>query len=175
MIYVIIGGEIMVVKRICQIINNIIIAVLIILVCIFFVPKILGCENLAVLSGSMEPKISVGSMVIVQDVDPNDLEVGDIITYKISDTTLVTHRIVSIDQDAQEIVTKGDANDVIDGEPVSFSNVVGKLFISIPFLGYISIYMQGKAGIAIICGVVGILILLNYLPDVFIKDEEKND
>lgn len=165
----------MVVKRICQIINNIIIAVLIILVCIFFVPKILGCENLAVLSGSMEPKISVGSMVIVQDVDPNDLEVGDIITYKISDTTLVTHRIVSIDQDAQEIVTKGDANDVIDGEPVSFSNVVGKLFISIPFLGYISIYMQGKAGIAIICGVVGILILLNYLPDVFIKDEEKND
>lgn len=163
----------MVVKRICQIINNIIIAVLIILVCIFFVPKILGCENLAVLSGSMEPKISVGSMVIVQDVDPNDLEVGDIITYKISDTTLVTHRIVSIDQDAQQIVTKGDANDVNDGEPVSFSNVVGKLLISIPFLGYISIYMQGKAGIAIICGVVGILIILNYLPDVFIKDKER--
>lgn len=163
----------MVVKRICQIINNIIIAILIILVCIFFVPKILGCENLAVLSGSMEPKISVGSMVIVQDVDPNDLEVGDIITYKISDTTLVTHRIVSIDQDAQQIVTKGDANDVNDGEPVSFSNVVGKLLISIPFLGYISIYMQGKAGIAIICGVVGILIILNYLPDVFIKDKER--
>ena len=165
----------MVIKKICQIINNIIIAVLIVLVCLFFVPKIFGCENLAVLSGSMEPKISVGSMVIVQEVDPNDLEVGDIITYKISDTTLVTHRIVSIDQDAQQIVTKGDANDVIDGEPVSFSNVVGKLFISIPFLGYISIYMQGKAGIAIICGIIGILILLNYLPDVFIKDEEKND
>lgn len=158
------------IEKMCKIINNIIVLILIILVCIMFVPKLLGWENLAVLSGSMEPKIPVGSMVIIRNVEPKELEKGDIITYYVNDNTMVTHRVVNNDTDKQEIVTKGDANDVQDSNPVSYENVVGKLFVCIPLLGYLSIYMQSSLGIAIICGVIFVLILLNYLPDIFKED-----
>ena len=158
-------------KKICKILNNIIIIILVVMILIMFVPKLLGWQNLAVLSGSMEPNIPVGSMIIVKDVNPKELETGDVITFRVSDSTLVTHRVVENNKDTQEIVTKGDANEDNDGNPVSYANVVGELFISIPLLGYLSIYMQSILGIAILCGVVFILLLLNFLPDIFEKDK----
>lgn len=66
----------------------------------------------------MEPDIPVGSVVIVKDVMPKNLKTGDVITYQISEGTMVTHRINSIDKDKEEIVTKGDVNDVADANPV---------------------------------------------------------
>lgn len=158
-------------RKICKILNNIIIAILIVLVLVMFAPRLFGWQNLAVLSGSMEPNISVGSMVIIKDVNPEELETGDVITFRVSDSTLVTHRVVENNVETQEITTKGDANDVNDGNPVSYSNVIGELFISIPLLGYLSIYMQSTLGIAILCGVVFVLLLLNYLPDLFEKEQ----
>lgn len=158
-------------RKICKILNNIIIAILIVLVLVMFAPRLFGWQNLAVLSGSMEPNISVGSMVIIKDVNPEELETGDVITFRVSDSTLVTHRVVENNVETQKITTKGDANDVNDGNPVSYSNVIGELFISIPLLGYLSIYMQSTLGIAILCGVVFVLLLLNYLPDLFEKEQ----
>lgn len=158
-------------RKICKILNNIIIAILIVLVLVMFAPRLFGWQNLAVLSGSMEPNISVGSMIIVKNVNPEELEAGDIITFQVSDSTLVTHRVVENNVETQKITTKGDANDVNDGNPVSYSNVIGELFISIPLLGYLSIYMQSTLGIAILCGVVFVLLLLNYLPDLFEKEQ----
>lgn len=162
-------------RKTCKILNNIILVILVLLVLIMFVPRLIGWQNLAVLSGSMEPNISVGSMIIVKNVNPEELEAGDIITFRVSDSTLVTHRVVENNVETQEITTKGDANDVNDGNPVSYSNVIGELFISIPLLGYLSIYMQSTLGIAILCGVVFVLLLLNYLPDLFEKEQNNTE
>lgn len=162
-------------KRICKILNNIIICILIVFAIIMFVPKLLGWQNLVVLSGSMEPNISVGSMIIVSDIEPETLKPGDVITFQVNDSTLVTHRVVSNNIELKQVITKGDANDVNDATPVEYSHIIGKLFISIPFLGYLSISMQSTFGIAIICTIVFVLILLNYLPEIFNNKTAKKE
>ncbi len=164
----------MMLEKICKVLSTIIMVVLLILAVLLIGPKLLGFQGYAVLSGSMEPDIPVGSIVYDKEVEPEELEVGDVITYQLSDNTLVTHRIISIDESAKEMITKGDANDVEDGAPVSYSNVVGKMSFSIPLIGYITIYGKTKLGIAAVCGVIVVLLLVNFLPEIF-KDEEKEE
>lgn len=149
-------------------------AALIVIAATFFVPKALGGESLAVLSGSMEPVIPVGSIVMTLPTEANELKEGDVITYRLSGDTLVTHRVVSNDTSAESLITKGDANDVEDGAPVFYSQVVGKVALHLPIVGYISIYIKTPLGIAGICGVVFVMILLIYLPEIF-SEEKKED
>ena len=158
------------IKKICNVLNTIIILLLIIVAGILIVPQMLGMNTLAVLSGSMQPNIPVGSLIIIDDVKFDDLKVDDVITYKVNSSTLVTHRIVSLDSNKQEMITKGDANEVDDGSPISYQNVVGKLLFTVPLLGYLSVYMKTPLGIAILCGIIFVLIVLNFLPGIFEKE-----
>lgn len=159
-------------EKICKVLSTIIMVVLLILAVLLIGPKLLGFQGYAVLSGSMEPDIPVGSIVYDKEVEPETLKTGDVITYQLSDNTLVTHRIISIDENVEEIITKGDANDVEDGAPVSYSKVVGKMSFSVPLIGYITIYGKTKLGIAAVCGVIVVLLLVNFLPDIFKEDEK---
>ena len=89
------------------------------------VPTIGGYGILRTLTGSMEPAIPVHSLVVVQQADPAELQVGDIITFEATEGTLDgalnTHRIVQIDEGSAGPVfhTKGDANAVEDAQTVS--------------------------------------------------------
>lgn len=89
------------------------------------------------LTGSMEPAIPVHSFIVTEAVDPESLQVGDIITFRSTESKLEgalnTHRITSVYEEGGQLMfhTKGDANAVEDSEPVSSINVVGKVvFIS---------------------------------------------
>lgn len=89
------------------------------------VPTIGGYGILRTLTGSIEPAIPVHSLVVVQQTDPAELQVGDIITFEATEGTLDgalnTHRIVQIDEGSAGPVfhTKGDANAVEDAQTVS--------------------------------------------------------
>ena len=65
------------------------------------VPKILGIQIYAVLSGSMEPEYRVNSVIYVKPCEPSQVAEGDVITFHlIGETDIVmTHRVVSIDQE----------------------------------------------------------------------------
>ncbi len=99
--------------------------------------RIVGYQPFVVLSGSMEPDIPVGSLIFIDTTDAGrgDLQVGDVICYRLQDT-YVTHRISEIDS-LGNYITKGDANDTIDFQPVSFEQIIGKAWFHIPFLGRI--------------------------------------
>ena len=158
-------------SKICNILSYILIICLLIIAGLLFVPRILGYEVLAVVSGSMEPTISVGSLVYAKDIDFSDYKVGDIVTYRLSDETLVTHRVVEVNSDGTELTMKGDANQTNDGIKVNDSNVVGKVMYHLPLLGYLSLYVTTPLGIVMVCIIIFILILLLYLPEVFTKEE----
>ena len=160
-------------KKICGFLSTILLIVLFVLAVLLIGPTLLGMKSMAVLSGSMEPKIPVGSIVYVEDVEPSTLQAGDVITYSISGSTMVTHRVVNVDVENQSIITKGDANDVEDGAPVAFSQVIGKMKWHVPLLGYFSIYIRTPLGITAACGVLIVVVLLTFLPEVFKKEEEK--
>lgn len=160
-------------KRICSFLSTIILIVLAIIAALLIVPKFLGYSQYAVLSGSMEPNIHVGAIVYDKEVDADSLEVGDVVTYQLGSDTLVTHRITEIDTANQTVTTQGDANDTADASPVSYENIKGVCAFSIPVLGYLSIYGKTPIGIAAICGILIILILLNFLPEIFAKEEKQ--
>ena len=158
-------------RKICGFLSTILLIVLFALAALLIGPNLLGMKSLAVLSGSMEPKIPVGSIVYIDDAEPSTLQTGDVITYNLGGT-MVTHRVVDVDVEKQSIITKGDANEVEDGAPVAFSQVVGKMKMHVPYLGYISIYIRTPLGIAAACGVLIVVVLLTFLPEVFKKEEK---
>ncbi len=99
-------------------------------------PMILGYKPLVVLSGSMEPAFPVGSIIYYSKVDPSELKVGDVITFRPNGgENMVTHRIHSIQDNKFE--TKGDANSAVDPVLLEYQDIVGKdLEVCVPYLGY---------------------------------------
>ena len=126
------------------------------------VPRFAGIDQFVVVSGSMEPEIPVGSMVYAAQTEPSTLEPGDVIVFYNSNeaNTPVTHRVVENHVADGEIITKGDANDQNDFTPVVYSNIVGKMVMHIPMLGYIAAPVATMAGkIAIGCVILAAYLL----------------
>ena len=162
-------------KKAYKIITNVILVVMLLLVAMLFLPRVVGLKPLAVLSGSMEPTYHVGSLIYVKSVDPSSIEVGDPMTYKISADTMVTHRVVEKNEEAQTFRTKGDANDNEDGGDIAYANVVGKPLISIPFLGYIAVYAGTKTGMIVMITAVLVVLILTFLPDLLLGKDDGKD
>ena len=105
------------------------------------VPQVMGFSILQVLTGSMEPTIPEGSMLLIQETDPKSLQPGDIISFFSPDPSLDgalnTHRIQQVvaESDTLEFITKGDANFLEDQQPVAAQQVVGKVIFISPTLG----------------------------------------
>ncbi len=123
------------------------------------VPKLFGYSPYIILSGSMEPVYGTGSMVYVESVEPETVEVGDVISFVFDeDLTVVTHRVVEIDEENSRFTTKGDANDTVDGGTVHFNNLLGVVAFGIPYLGYIYSYFTSSPGIYV--AIVGFIWLI---------------
>lgn len=158
-------------KRAGNIISTVLIVILIVLLCAVLIPKFFfGVEMKAVQTASMEPDLPVGSLLIIVPAAYEDINVGDDITYvRDEQLTLVTHRVISKDDENQKLTTQGTANNTPDN-PVSYQNIVGKVMFSIPLLGYILIWTSTLAG-KIILGI--IIVSLVALSIILGKDEPK--
>lgn len=133
--------------------------------------RILGFTPYAVLSGSMEPAFHVGSLIYVKSVDPEDIKVGDAITFRLSgEDTAATHRVIEIDRENQCFYTKGDANETPDASPVPYSSVLGRAVFTVPKLGLFSSWLSSAQGKYAAISGVGLLLLLIILPEILFKD-----
>lgn len=137
--------------------------------------KIFGVEIYSVLSGSMEPTYKVGSVIYVKDVEPNDLKIGDPITFKLTDNTIATHRIIEIKEEnnQKKFYTQGDANKLPDENPVLGNEIIGKPIFTIPFLGYIAHFMQTTSGMYITIGVSISLIIIVVIIDMITEEKKE--
>ena len=157
------------VKKIWSVVS-LVLVVLVVLAAIFLLgSRILGFRVFNIVSGSMEPDYSVGDLIYVKEVDPNTIEVGDVITFVLNeDLVVATHRVVRIDAEKQHFYTKGDVNETEDLAPVHFNNVIGIPQFTIPGLGYVSDFIQNPPGMYIAIAIVAVLLILAFAPD-FIK------
>ncbi len=157
-------------KRIWDIFTTVIVAIVVIFAILLVGVRLFGIKTYSVISGSMEPEYPVGSLIYVKEAAPEEIQVGDVITFVLPNETPATHRVIGLDPDNQQFLTQGDANDTPDA-PVHFRNLIGKPIFTIPLLGYAAYFIQHPPGmyIAIILGVM--LLAAIFLPDLFKKEE----
>ncbi|MYL34526.1 signal peptidase I [Pontibacillus yanchengensis] len=131
-------------------------------------PSIFGNQLMLVLSGSMEPTLSSGSIVGVKPIEDNkkaDLEKGDIVTFysPIKKNQIVTHRIIGKQGTGNftEYLTRGDNNEVKDPMPVPASKIIGvHSGIHVPYVGYVLEFLQSKNGIALSMIIPGLILIV---------------
>lgn len=126
-------------------------------------PQFLGYQLKTVLSGSMEPGIKTGSIIVVKSAeDKTQFKKGDVITFKADETMIVTHRIIEVNKTSKDVIykTKGDNNNTADLEPVLSQNVIAKYTgLTIPYIGYFLNFSQSKMGSALLLILPGFLLL----------------
>lgn len=122
-------------------------------------PSVLGVTPMVVLSGSMsgdaKDHIEVGDLIFVGKAEASELEEGDVIAFR-EGKVVVTHRIIEVKQDENGeplFVTKGDANNTEDQNPVTADNLVGIYKSRIPKVGDFALFMQTPLGMIIFIGV----------------------
>lgn len=104
------------------------------------VPRVTGATPYTVLTGSMEPMLPPGTLVVVRPVQPEDVRIGDVVTVQLrsGESEVVTHRVsgVSLTLDGRlSFETKGDANGAPDATLRRPEQVRGVLWYSVPHLG----------------------------------------
>jgi len=117
-----------------------------------------------VLSGSMEPGLPVGGIVIIERVPIADLQVRDVVVFHRPDRPdeLVVHRIIALTQSANGpvIQTQGDANTIPDPWTVSLRGTAAyRATFTLPVIGYAAVWAHGPTGRAAL-NVVGLLLVL---------------
>ncbi|MEA2056711.1 MAG: signal peptidase I [Patescibacteria group bacterium] len=112
-----------------------------------------GMRVFVVQSGSMEPSIKTGSLVLVAAQD--EYQKDDVITFKrdlkvsLKDAnSTATHRVIEVkdDEGRATFTTKGDANNTPDSEDVEIARVLGKVLLSVPLLGKIVAFTKTQTG-----------------------------
>jgi len=130
----------------------------------------LGWRVSAVLSGSMEPELKVGSLVVTCPVEPETIVVGDIITFRPVSVgeNMVTHRVIGIGQGSSlYFETKGDATDKPDPFTVPAQNLVGKICFHVSYWGYFTEFLKTPFGFLFAVVIPGIAIITIYVGSVW--------
>ena len=117
---------------------------------VIVIPNLAGAMPLTVLTSSMEPRLPPGTLIVVKPIETEQIVVGDVITYQIKsgEPGVITHRVAGITNSSdgsRTFTLKGDNNDVADELQVLPVQVQGKLWYSVPWIGYLSNFVNGSA------------------------------
>ena len=120
------------------------------LVFVAAVPTVFGGRTFTVMSGSMEPNISTGDLVVTMPIGPRQAATGDVVTFTDPAGTgrLLTHRVASSRLQGSEyhFVTKGDANSNVERWEIPADGRVGHVVMKMPKLGYAMAISRKPAG-----------------------------
>ena len=109
-------------------------------------PMPLGLGLAVVQSGSMEPTLSKGDLLVV--MANNDYAEGDVVVFQ-SGRSLTVHRIVKVG--GHQVVTQGDANNTVD-DPIEKSQIKGSVVATVPKVGYVVDAIKTPLGMLVVLG-----------------------
>lgn len=130
----------------------------------------LGIKTFVIISGSMEPSLNIGDIVVIKKCSEQDVKVDDIISFR-EGQTVITHRVIEINEteNGKEYITKGDNNNTKDSIPVKFSNIEGVYIRKLEYVGKIVLFLKNKI---VIISIVLIFYLI-YLYDLKVTEKRK--
>jgi signal peptidase len=142
-------------------------------------PAAVGMHSFTVMSGSMEPTIHVGDVVIDRKISPLDARPGDVVTF--SDPSgrhrLITHRVRSIHARGGQVqvVTKGDANNTVERWTVPAGGRIGRVELRVWKLGYPLVYAHSRYGLILLVGVPALLLCVLELRRIWRTEPDEEE
>ena len=117
-------------------------------------PNLFHAKSLTVMSGSMQPTIGTGDVVVARQTSPMDVRVGDIVTFRDpwNDERLITHRVreMHVGDGLVMFVTKGDANTGTERWVVPTDGTIGRVAFHVPKLGYLMVWIRSTIGLLLV-------------------------
>ena len=134
-------------------------------------PSLAGHRMYIVLSGSMKPAFDTGSLIMVKPMSPEGIQVGDVVSFRSTgdENKIVTHRVMAIEKTEEgfSFNTRGDANDVLDPYPIPGGNIIGKVSVAVPYLGYVMDFASTKKGILTLLAIPALMLLISETGNVY--------
>ena len=159
-----------VVRKVFNAIYRVISTSVIILGVVLGILYLCGIRLYHVKSGSMGELLPVGCVCFVSTYTPYDsIKVNDVISFRVSDDMLVTHRAVEITKEG--ITTQGDINEGPDPDPVTKENYIGKTMFAVPYVGYFLAWLHTKKGMITLSITVLAILIMGY----FYRNEENSE
>jgi signal peptidase len=144
---------------------------------IFLAPRF-GWRVDAVFSGSMEPGLKLGGVVVTRPVEAEEIKAGDIITfYSPLNERLMSHRVIAVEHGSGwHFQTKGDANEDADPFVVPAENMVGKVCLHLPYFGYVNQFVKTPLGLLLLICTPGLVVIVMEIRNIWrVPAEEKMD
>ncbi len=155
--------------KIWNILLNIILIAALLLVFAFAGTGLIGWTPYVVTSGSMQSVYPAGSVIYVTDAAPEDVKVGDAITFYLNDDTVAVHQVWKINSEEKTFRTQGvdnldlQGNIIQDAAPVPFENLIGLPVACIPGLGMLYDMLQKPAGMCAVAFVAILTVMVSVL------------
>ncbi|MFA9416708.1 signal peptidase I [Natrinema sp. HArc-T2] len=143
-------------KSVVYTVSGMLLLAMLVLVAVVTVPGIVGGDDAYIVtSGSMQPTIGPGDVVVTKDVSPDEIGSGDVVTFNADSNTdrgYVTHRVIEVREENGEryFKTKGDANDNPDEGLVPAEYAQGELHWHIPYLGHLLLFARSSLGLFVL-------------------------
>jgi signal peptidase len=117
-------------------------------------PNAFHAKSLTVMSGSMEPTIGTGDVIVARQTSPMDVRVGDIVTFRdpLNHERLITHRVreMHVQGDDVVFVTRGDANTGEEHWALPKEGTIGRVAFHVPKLGYFMVWFHSTFGLLLL-------------------------
>jgi len=117
-------------------------------------PLAVGDRPYTVLTGSMEPTIAAGDVVIDERISPVDAQVGDVVTFRDPEDQdkLITHRVQRIRRAGSHLwfVTQGDANNTTERWRIAADGELGRVVYTVPWVGHLAVLTHTPGGLLLI-------------------------
>lgn len=165
----------------------VLVSVIALAVVAIIIPKLSGATPLTVLTSSMEPRLPPGTLIIVKPVAVDDLAIGDVVTYQIRSGApeVITHRIIAINASTtgnRTFELRGDNNGSPDPDPVLPEQVKGRVWYSIPLIGWANTAVNGAnrswiipVGAAFLFGYAGFMVASGIRTEVRERSARRRD
>ena len=139
-------------------------------------PFAFGQRPYTVLSGSMEPAIGTGDVVVVERISPWQARVGDVVTFSDPHRTgrLITHRVRSSRRRGRRIdfVTKGDANNTVERWRIPTDGVISRVRYRVPAVGRLALLTRSRGGLVLLVLVPLLLLAIHEIARIWRPEKE---
>lgn len=152
-------------------------AVAVLLALAIALPLAFGARPHTVLTGSMEPAIAAGDVVIDERISPTSARVGDVVTFRDPEdqSRLITHRVRSIRRAGSHLwfVTRGDANNTTERWRIAVDGELGRVAYAVPWVGHVAVISRTPVGLVVLLIVPLLLLGLDELVRIWRPPAER--